>query len=75
MLILPSGQLLCVFKRDATMVEADVLRFRQGKTVTKHKRRRQLHTKTLQTLCQQYSSGRKTMGEFLDTVGHNIRLR
>jgi len=62
-------------EKDATMVEADILRHQMGQTSSQRcKRSLAKHQQTLQTLCSQYIKKQKSLPEFLNTIGSNIRL-
>ncbi|XP_053391565.1 uncharacterized protein LOC123557308 [Mercenaria mercenaria] len=61
--------------KDATMVEADILRCERGEPPKKRvKKSTKAHQQRLKTLCQQYANGQKNIQEFLNAMGQFIRI-
>lgn len=62
-------------RKDAGLAEADILRVQRGEPAAKRKKKAAIaHQKRMKTLCEQYTSGQKTLAEFMVAIGQYIRI-
>lgn len=63
------------FRKDNAMVTTDIYRDMRGEPPRKRQKRATLqHQRRLQTLCEDFTAGRRNIAEFLRGIAHNIRL-